>query len=67
MHSNINLIKQKISSTGMSLNNYFRFVDLEEKSYVSAKCFQTLLTEHNIFCDDSDLKCLMKLFKKKVD
>ena len=51
----------------MSLNNYFRFVDLEEKSYVSAKCFQTLLTEHNIFCDDSDLKCLMKLFRKKVD
>jgi Ca2+-binding EF-hand superfamily protein len=67
MHQNINQIKQKINSFGSSITDFFRFVDLEDKGYISAKCFQTVLSENNIFCDESDLKCLMKLFRKKVD
>ena len=51
----------------MPLTEYFRFLDLEEKGYISARCLQTALTENNVFCDDTDLKCLMKLFRKKVD
>jgi Ca2+-binding EF-hand superfamily protein len=48
------------------LKDYFRFIDLQEKGYISARCFQDVLTENNIFCDEKDLKCLMKLFRKKV-
>lgn len=67
MHSNIANMKQKINSAGISLNDYFRFVDLEGKGYISSRCFQNVLTENNVFCDETDLKCLMKLFRKKVD
>ena len=67
MQANINHTKQKINTSGIPLTHYFNFVDLEEKGYISSKCFQSVLTENNIFCDDTDLKCLMKLFRKKVD
>ena len=67
MHSNINHLKQKINHAGINLKDYFRFIDLQEKGYISARCFQEVLTENNIFCDEKDLKCLMKLFRKKVD
>jgi Ca2+-binding EF-hand superfamily protein len=67
MHSNINHLKQKINHEGVNLKNYFRFIDIQEKGYISARCFQDVLNENNIFCDEKDLKCLMKLFRKKVD
>lgn len=67
MHANIYHIKQKINSVGIKVSDYFRFIDLEGKGYISSKCFQTVLTENNVFCDETDLKCLMKLFRKKVD
>lgn len=67
MHSNIANSKKKINGSGMPLTEYFRFIDLEEKGYISSQCFKNALTENNIFCDDTDLKCLMKLFRKKVD
>jgi Ca2+-binding EF-hand superfamily protein len=67
MHANINQLKQKINHEGINVKDYFRFIDLQDKGYISARCFQDVLTENNIFCDDKDLKCLMKLFKKKVD
>ncbi len=67
MHSNIANIKQNINSAGININDYFRFIDLEGKGYISSRCFQNVLTENNVFCDETDLKCLMKLFRKKVD
>lgn len=67
MHANISHLKQKINSAGISVKDYFRFIDLESKGYISSRCFQNVLTENNIFCDETDLKCLMKLFRKKVD
>lgn len=67
MHSNITHQRQKINQSGTTLKEYFRFIDLQEKGYISARCFQEVLNENNISCDDKDLKCLMKLFRKKVD
>jgi hypothetical protein len=67
MHANISVSKQRINTSGVPLKQYFNFVDLEGKGYVSASCFQGVLTENNVFCDETDLKCLMKLFRKKVD
>jgi Ca2+-binding EF-hand superfamily protein len=67
MHSNVYHLKQNINSAGISLKDYFRFIDLQDKGYISARCLQDVLNENNISCDDKDLKCLMKLFRKKVD
>ena len=67
MHANITSTKQRMMQEGSRPEDYWRFVDLEDKGYISAPCFQKVLTENNIFVDDKDLKCLMKLFRKKVD
>ena len=67
MHSNLDSARRRINQSGISVGGLFKFVDLEEKGYISASCLQRVLSENNIFCDDRDLKCLMKLFRKKVD
>lgn len=67
MHSNIGQLKQKISASGVPLTSYYNYVDLESKGYISSRCLQNILNENSIFCDETDVKCLMKLFRKKVD
>ena len=44
MHANINSKKQRINTGGISLTDYFNFIDLEEKGYISSACFQKVLT-----------------------
>jgi hypothetical protein len=43
MHSNVYHIKQNINSAGINLKDYFRFIDLQDKGYVTARCFQDVL------------------------
>jgi len=67
MHANINRRKQDIVSQGLHSADLFRFVDLDDKGYVTSDDFKAVLEENNTFCDAKDLKCLMRLFRKKVD
>jgi hypothetical protein len=45
----------------------FRFLDLDMKGYLDAYSLEKTLKENNIFCDDKNMKCLMKIFRKKID
>lgn len=67
MHENIHRIKEKINREGVQPNTLFKFVDLQEKGYIDAEDIRVLLQEHNVFCEAKNMKCLMKLFRKKID
>ena len=67
MHYNIFRIKEKINRDGIDPSSLFSYVDLENKGFIEAECIKVLLQEHNVFCESKDMKCLMKLFRKKVD
>ena len=44
MHANITANKQRMAQEGSRPEDYWRFVDLEEKGYVSAGCYQKVLS-----------------------
>ncbi len=67
MHNNINRKKQDLLACGIHSADLFRFIDLEDKGYITADCMNHVLKEKNVFCDPKDLKCLMRVFRKKVD
>jgi hypothetical protein len=43
MHSNLHHIKQNINAAAINLKDYFRFVDFQDKGYISARCLQEVL------------------------
>lgn len=44
----------------------FTFLDVHNKGYLDSDTLLTVFKEQNIFCDDKSLKCLMKLFRKRI-
>ena len=44
MHSNMFSSRQKINSSGVDHKQYFNFLDLQSKGYISARCFQDVLS-----------------------
>lgn len=67
MHSNINNIKNKIKQAGISFKSLFQYIDLESQGFITSQNLRELLEESNIHCEAKDIKCLMKLFRKKID
>jgi len=44
MHSNMFSSRQKINSSGVDHKQYFNFLDLQSKGYISARCLQDVLS-----------------------
>jgi hypothetical protein len=45
----------------------FRYLDVNAKGYLDAESFDKIFKANNIKCDDKNMKCLMKIFRKKID
>lgn len=45
----------------------FTFLDIFNKGFLDSDTLLTVLKKHNIYCDDKSLKCLMKLFRKRIE
>ena len=67
MHYNLFRLKERINREGVDPMSLFDYVDLENKGFLDAEGIRVLLQEHNVYCEAKDMKCLMKLFRKKVD
>lgn len=44
----------------------FAFLDVHNKGFLDSDTLLTVFKEQNIYCDDKSLKCLMKLFRKRI-
>ena len=64
---NISRTKERINRNGIDPMKLFFYVDLDDKGFIEAECVRVVLEEHNVNCDSKGMKCLMKLFSKKVD
>lgn len=45
----------------------FIILDVHNKGYLDSDSLLALFKQNNIYCDDKSLKCVMKLFRKRVD
>lgn len=51
----------------LSQKEMFISLDALNKGYLDSDSLLRVLKQNNIYCDDKTLKCLMKLFRKRVD
>jgi hypothetical protein len=42
-------------------------MDVYNKGYLDSDTLLTVFKQKNIYCDDKSLKCLMKMFRKRID
>ena len=42
-------------------------MDIKNKGYIDANDVRELLEEKGVACDEKNLKCVMKIFGKRVD
>ncbi len=45
----------------------FIILDVHNKGYLDSDSLLAVFKQNNIYCDDKSLKCVMKLFRKRVD
>ena len=45
----------------------FIVLDVHNKGYLDSDSLLTVFKQNNIYCDDKSLKCLMKMFRKRID
>lgn len=50
----------------MNPKQIFAFLDVHNKGYLDSDTLLSVFKRHNIYCDDKSLKCLMKLFRKRI-
>ncbi len=42
-------------------------MDVHNKGYLDSDTLLAVFKRQNIYCDDKSLKCLMKMFRKRID
>ena len=42
-------------------------MDVHNKEYLDSETLLTVFRQNNIYCDDKSLKCLMKMFRKRIN
>lgn len=67
LYHNLYELRRQINDEGLQPNNLFRYVDLADKGYIEAQDIKDLLEEKHIGCDNRDLKCIMKYFRKRIN
>lgn len=45
----------------------FVFLDVSNKGYLDSESFAKVFRQNQIACDDRQMKCLFKMFKRRVD
>lgn len=45
----------------------FGLLDVYHKGYLDSDSLLTVFKSNHVYCDDKGLKCLMKMFRKRVD
>lgn len=63
----LNLYKLRESLKYADLKDLFLILDVYNKGYLDSDSLLTVFKTNQIYCDDKGLKCLMKMFRKRVD
>lgn len=45
----------------------FVFLDVNNKGYLESESFAKVFRQNQIACDDRQMKCLFKMFRRRVD
>jgi Ca2+-binding EF-hand superfamily protein len=67
MHTNLDKCRRKIKQDNISVGTMFEGLQLQNCGYVTSEDLRQLLQDNGINCEPKDLKCLMKLFNKRVN